>query len=61
MLLRLLPLSPAWVFVPPAVVFAWGCALGRLADGLERLLLVHRQLARQQLVRGGDDDRGRHD
>lgn len=57
MLLRLLPhLSPAWVFVPPAGVFAWGCALGKLADGLERLLLVH-----QQLVRGGGDDGGRGD
>jgi hypothetical protein len=51
MLLRLLPhFSPAWVFVPPAAVFAWGCALGKLADGLERLSLVH-----QQLVRGGDN------
>lgn len=57
MLLRLLAhLSPAWVFVSPAVVFAWGCALGKLADGLERLLLVH-----QQFVRGGGHDGGRGD
>lgn len=40
-LLKLVPhLSPAWAFIPPAVVFAWGCALEKLASGLERLLSV---------------------
>jgi hypothetical protein len=42
MLLRLLlHLTPAWIFLPPAIVFAWGCALEKLAVGLDRLLAVH--------------------
>lgn len=45
MLLRLLPhLAPAWLFVPPAVVFAWGCALEKFADGVERLLAIRNRI-----------------
>jgi hypothetical protein len=51
MLLRLLlHLTPAWIFLPPAIVFAWGCALEKLAVGLDRLLAVHDQFT------GGERD-----
>jgi hypothetical protein len=51
-LLRFLPhLSPEWLFLAPAVVFASGCALEKLALGLDRLLTVG-----DRFRRGGRDE-----
>jgi hypothetical protein len=35
---------PPWICLPPATVFAWGCALEKLAGGLDRLRAVHDRL-----------------